>query len=652
MRTGPFPCWLRTIAFPALAGGLALLLVGMHLFQASPFLGLASAILLLGLLLASCGAVLLLISPLSKRLGDWLTRIAAWLDVSLWQILLIPLGLGFSIASRAASGDGPSVHSPLAAPFWLAGILLVYLGTRSPSQGASRIRISPRELGFLLLLACIAFLIRAWRVESMPYVLSGDEGSAGLTAWEFLDGQRDNLLGLSWFSFPSLYFWLLSRAQVLLGRTVLAIRLPSALAGALTIPATYWLAREMLGRRTAWMAALWLTTFHHHVFFSRVAYNNIFDGLFLALSAAALYRGWRLNQRLFFQIAGLAVGASLFFYTTSRLIPILLAVWCLSLRRIQTDPASRLPGLASGALMTGATAMPLMLLYAHHPASLLFTASRVSMLVPGWLGPAAEALGTTPLGLILEQTWITLLGLGVAALQGIYYDPGAPLLFGISLPLVLLGLAMALIRPSAPARLLPLLSLAATLVVGGLSIQAPNAQRMLLLPPMLSVLLILPMETGLSWAESSRPSLSKAAMFATGLLVLLAAAENARHLFLDYFPREEYGSLNGEVTQAMIEILAEEGPGTQIHFIGGERMAFNSIPSLPYLLPGVRGADLEAPYRIPKASRSSASPRIFFILPEQSQAIQAIPHLYPGGQLRAGYNRHGRLLFYQYRWQP
>jgi len=212
---------------------------------------------------------------------------------------------------------------------------------------------------------------------------------------------------------------------VLLGRTVLAIRLPSAIAGALTIPATYWLVREMLGRRAAWMAALWLTAFHQHVFFSRVAYNNIFDGLFLALSAAALYRGWRQNRRIFFQLAGLAVGVSLFFYTTSRLIPILLALWCLSLRRIQADSHSRL--------------------YAHHPDSLLFTASRVSMLVPGWLGPAAEALGTTPLGLILEQTWITLLGLGVAALQGVYYDPGVPMLFGISLPLILLGLAMALI---------------------------------------------------------------------------------------------------------------------------------------------------------------------------------------------------------------
>jgi len=643
---------IRSMATPPLAGALALVLTAMHLLRASPFLALNLSLLFLGLLLAAWGALLLVQSSLSIHLRALLSRLADWWEIAPAQAPLIALGLGLAAASRAASGDGPSVHSPLATPLWLAGILLVYLGTRSPSQGASRVRISPGELGLLLLLTCIAFLIRAWRVESMPYVLSGDEGSAGLTAWEFLDGQRDNFLGLGWFSFPSLYFWLLSRAQVLLGRTVLAIRLPSAIAGALTIPATYWLVREMLGRRAAWMAALWLTAFHQHVFFSRVAYNNIFDGLFLALSAAALYRGWRQNRRIFFQLAGLAVGVSLFFYTTSRLIPILLALWCLSLRRIQADSHSRLPGLTSAALMAGATAMPLLMLYAHHPDSLLFTASRVSMLVPGWLGPAAEALGTTPLGLILEQTWITLLGLGVAALQGVYYDPGVPMLFGISLPLILLGLAMALIRPSAPARLLPLLSLAATLVVGGLSIQAPNAQRMLLLPPMLSVLLILPLEAGLRWVEVSRPSLSKATMFATGLLVLLAAGENARHLFLDYFPREEYGSLNGEVTQAMIEILAEEGPGTQIYFIGGERMAFDSIPSLPYLLPGVRGTDLEAPYRIPKASHSSASPRIFFILPEQSQAIQAIPRLYPGGQLRAGYNRHGRLLFYQYLWQP
>jgi len=132
---------IRSMATPPLAGALALVLTAMHLLRASPFLALNLSLLFLGLLLAAWGALIVMQSPLSARLRALLSRLAGWWEIAPAQVPLIALGLGLAAASRAASGDGPSVHSPLAAPFWLAGILLVYLGTRGSSRGVRRARV-------------------------------------------------------------------------------------------------------------------------------------------------------------------------------------------------------------------------------------------------------------------------------------------------------------------------------------------------------------------------------------------------------------------------------------------------------------------------------------------------------------------------------
>jgi hypothetical protein len=293
--------------------------------------------------------------------------------------------------------------------------------------------------------------------------------------------------------------------------------------------------------------------------------------------------------------------------------------------------------------------MPLMLLYVAHPGEVLFTASRVSMLVPGWIEPAAAALGTTPFGLILEQIWVTALGLSAAELQGVYYGSGVPLLFGLSTPLFYLGLLYCILHLRDPRYNLPLLALALTLLVGGLSIQAPNAQRMLLLPPILAMAVTLPLNQAVEWIAARAVRLKPAAVVIAAGLVLVMGAQNLDHLFGRYFRQDQYGSLNGEVTMEMVNVLKEVPSRQPVYFIGGERMGFYSIPSLPYLLPDVRGIDLEYPYALPENEDSPDLQYWIFVLPEQTQALELIHERYSPADLSARYNRQGRLLFYLYR---
>ena len=570
--------------------------------------------------------------------------LADYLEVRSLQVILILLGLLASLSAWLAAGSGPMMRSRLAIPLWIAGILLTTLGCWKRDAKKPSTPWTGWELFGVLILFLISFVIRAVNVSTQPFVLSGDEGSAGLVGWEFVNGSRDNVLSLGWFSFPSLYFWLISLSQSIFGRSIEAIRWVSALGGALGVVALYWSARALFGRWIAFWAAVWLSTFHVHVFFSRVAYNNIWDGVFFTILIGAIWIGWEEGRRSSFIWAGLALGLSQFFYSTSRFIPIILVLWMIILSLHKRPKRAQISGLLSTLIVAFGVALPLALLYLSDIESLFFTASRVSILVPEWTAEAAKALGTTPLGLVLEQAWITWLGLFIAELQGVYFNPGVPMLFGISAILAVLGIAICFRRIRDPRYDLPLITLLITLVIGGLSIQAPNAQRMLLLPPILALLVAFPLNEIAEWTKSRWPKTKVIVPFLLTVLILVSSVENANHLFLEYFPEETYGSVHGEVTFKMLEVLQEEGNDAKIYFIGGERMYFDSIPSLAYLNPDARGEDLAYPYDISHLDRNEK--RVFIVLPEFQEAITAIASSLEQATVRPRYNRHGKLLFY------
>ena len=632
--------------------GLFLLASGVYLLLVSPIRIPSYSVLLLGALLVGWNLTVRHNPGSMQRMRDVLLGVQSWLGLHDSRGNLLLLGMGLSIGSRAAAGDGAQVVSSLALPFWVGGIACTLLALRSTSPAGDPSKSMPRlEWLGLAGLTLAALLLRGWQIESMPHVLSGDEGSAGLTGMEFVNGLRNNPLGLGWFSFPALYFWLLSGLQLLFGRSIFAIRSLSALAGALAVPTTYWLLKGFFGRRAGWLGAVWLTCFHAQIFFSRIAYNNIFDSLMFTLIVAALWDGLKTNKRNSYLLAGLSLGLSQYFYTTAHVLPLLLIVWMILIAATGEGPRGMWSHLAAAGIVALTCFMPLLLLYLAHPDELFFTASRVSMLVPGWIEPAAAALGTTPLGLVLEQTWVTALGLSAAELQGVYYGSGAPLLFGLSVPFFYLGLLYCLWRIRDARFSLPLLTLGITFIIGGLSIQAPNAQRMLLLPPVLAMLVVLPLDRAAGWISARSRRLGAAAAVVAFGLVLAMSVQNLVQLFERYFPEEVYGSLNGEVTMEMVDILRDETPQWPVFFIGGDRMSFNSIPSLPYLLPDVVGLDLEYPYDLPVIEPGPGRELLFFILPGQSRAMDIIHERYAPGEESARYNRQGQLLFYLYRFE-
>lgn len=189
------------------------------------------------------------------------------------RIPFIVFGLLFSIAAAPLSNYGDRQAQLLASAAWVIGIVLAVLA--GWKRGQALPPIAWQTAAWITLLVVGAFLARGLSTGTVPAVLSGDEASVGLSALGFLEGKTGNLFGVGWHAFPSLYCFLQAVSISLLGMTTQALRLPSALAGALTVGAIYLMGRSMFGPRAGLLAACILMLSHVHIHYSRLGLNNV-----------------------------------------------------------------------------------------------------------------------------------------------------------------------------------------------------------------------------------------------------------------------------------------------------------------------------------------------------------------------------------------
>lgn len=126
--------------------------------------------------------------------------------------------------------------------------------------------------GILLL----AFVLRFYKLDSYP-ALNADEASIGYNAYSLLATGKDEHLN-SWpihfQSFndykPGLYFYLVMPFVKVLGLSELAVRIPGAFMGFLSVLILFLLVKELkLGKYTSYLSALFLTISPWHIHFSR-----------------------------------------------------------------------------------------------------------------------------------------------------------------------------------------------------------------------------------------------------------------------------------------------------------------------------------------------------------------------------------------------
>jgi hypothetical protein len=593
----------------------------------------------INLTLVICGLSLLLfglepgLARAGKRLPQpWAGALARWLGIRPIQVLLLGLGLLLTLASRSASGDLAWATYPWYWLLWIAGIALTvagcWIGPIRP-----RAAIHPLDLLAVTALAGIALAVRLPDVEYVPLILRGDEGAVGRSGIEFLQGLWDNVLVTGWYSFASLYFWIVSLSQRVLGNTATAIRVVSVLAGSGAVIATYAWARSMFGRQTAFLAAALLAMLDLHVLFSRIGLNNVFDTLTLAASMAALWAACRSGDRRATILLGLAVGFSPFFYASGRLVPVLVF---LTLVYLLSRPPHR-PGtaeLAIVALVALSVCLPLILFWIRYPEAWSAPLTRVAL---GLHGPVTPAL-------VAQQAGRTALGIVSLPMIG-FYDPGAPMLMPVQALLFLGGLVLSLARWRDPRSVTLLLGLAGTIASGALSRDAPASQRLLFAAPYCAILCALPLGELGALLRRRFPARAWHASAAIIILTLGLSTLSVSRLLFWALPRHAYWDSPAEIGTLAGRHLAGLPHPLQGYFLVDEWIDHTTLGQLRYLAGEVAWVDVREPIRRQEDIPALLPPAFVMALPSRYAELEFIQQVTPGSRIVEGIGDSGTAVY-------
>jgi 4-amino-4-deoxy-L-arabinose transferase-like glycosyltransferase len=611
-------------------------------------------------LISVSGMSVFLITALSLSRGEfpaWFCKpvhaISNWLHLTpsgfhlLWTAPILSL-----IAWLAARDGNLMLSAPVSITAWILSIIFLIA---SHWGGLKRIRFqdwSRFDTMAILILTTSSLVLRGIALSKIPWVLTGDEGSAGLSAVEFIDGRKNNIFGIGWYSFPAMFFAVQSLSIRIFGQTIFALRLPSMVAGALTVPALYFFTRLAFNRKIALMASAFLVTFHFHIHFSRIGLNNIWDGLFLVLFSGFLWWAWKSQEpekdgsNALFMLAGLTLGLGQYFYTSVRVAFAMLGFWILILA-IQKWSAfrKRFPGLVSFAFGTLVIAIPLVAYYIKNPFQFTAPFQRVSILGP-WLQQEITRTGASAWYILWSQFKLAALAFTHVNLRH-WYMPNHPMLLLIPSALFLLGVVLVIVRLKDPRYTWLTLWIVSAIAISALSESTPASQRLTFVAPAISLVVVLPLNAMTEWFSHLMHQHKLLPVLLPGLVLALAMGHDLYFYFGEYSGNQRFSDNNTETANAIADYLLGLDSVKRVYFCGPPRMGYYTHSTIPYLVPDVVGYDVPEPFQEPPTDVINV-PTVYIFLPERQDELELIEQSYPYGKVVVKNGRDQIQLFTAY----
>ncbi|HXV43414.1 MAG TPA: glycosyltransferase family 39 protein, partial [Anaerolineae bacterium] len=259
----------------------------------------------------------------------------------------------------------------------------------------------------LLAILLLAFALRVIAIDHIPPGLSHDEAYNGVTAMQVLEGQRSIFFEINKGIEP-LIIYLEALAFSAFGIGPVPMRLVNIICGMLTVALIYPLAARLFNRRLALLAMAGLAVSFWAIFTSRLALRAVTLPPLLMLTLYFLWRGLETRVRgqgsgvnapspiptlIFFSLAGLAAGITMYTYLSSRFVPLLMgAIFGYQLWRRQITRWHWL-GLLLLGLTWAIILAPLANYFWEHAASFTERSSQVSTIpyaLNGDFGPLAR----------------------------------------------------------------------------------------------------------------------------------------------------------------------------------------------------------------------------------------------------------------------
>lgn len=547
-------------------------------------------------------------------------------------------GSALAVAALHARGDlGPGSAYWGIFALWSGSACAATLAFAVPGTwlepGGLRAWLAARRapLGDAAALLAAALAVRLLALGTVPSIVIGDEGVFGNAARWMAQGGTGHMFGTLWAN-ATLYVVPHALLERLIGPSALALRLPTAIGGALAAPATYALGRAFFGRRVGLVAGALMAVNHLHVHLSRDGLGHGLDATLAAVAIWGLASGVLRRSTGRAAVGGLALGLAQYGYVGARLIDLIAAAWVAwmaataALAAIRHPKGSRMGRLADGlplasvatALVVAlATAGPMIRWALVRPGDYL---SRLGAEGLVQSGAAANRLAQmSPLALTAHQVLDAALAFGSAPATAFYFSRFAALDV-VTTALLALGVVIALRRPAEPR-----LAYLGLHLVGGIATLAlaRNASVSLyrvsgILPAAL-VLAALALWTLLDALFGRRPA---AARRTAGLLVAGVCAFHLGVYWRGFAPGCDYWDPLTAMASRVGSITAQDAPAGAVFVLGRPDLRIGDFESAQYLAdrevwrlagPGDGGSVTELPLGaiIPKPDDHTAGMVLF-----------------------------------------
>jgi Dolichyl-phosphate-mannose-protein mannosyltransferase len=575
----------------------------------------------------------------------YVEKIYSWVKKSKLQILLIFFALAFSITTSYTAGFSMIMKVPvLPILLWLFSITcMIWVGCKSfkPNKGI--------VLSCIFWFCLFTVLALPWRVidtAHIPVSLSGDEGSAGVYALNFLTGRVNNLFSMGWNSFPAMFSLFQAGSIALFGQTIPGLRILSGLIGSVSVGAVYLLGRALFDHKIGLYAAICMIGFHYQIHFSRIALNNICDGLSFCLVVATFWLSWKRKNRFFFTISGLLAGFSVYFYETSKILILLIFLWMFFLAASDWQRfKSCVPNFIIFAFSFFIVAFPLIRFYLGHYNEFVAHMHRL-IFADNKLQGMMAASGISTLWLLIKQTAIGFGGFIWVPLK-FFYEPGTALLTPLEAVVFCLGVFFSILFIKDPRAKLCLI----WIILFGLLISftdyAPAAQRYIGVAPLCMVVVGLGLRSLEVWLTRKRIFKRKKSKSVILFFAISLCWIDIIFYFGVYYFTSNYGTDYAIIDTTLAENLNKIKGEKNVYYYGTPKLDDDKFQILLFLAPDAKEYDIDENLLNTALPGSSETPKVFVIL-DPKMDLTDLQNKYPGGTLLTGTDSIGRFLFWQY----
>lgn len=607
---------------------LALLAVGLMVLAGNRFSpGADNSRLEAGLIYLALGIAAVGVIPRSIA-QEWREIRAHLRDQSNW----ILFGLGVLILWVVAEANGQIIGLGLVDDlshddqfvYWCVGLVLVIAGLGGV-QWLKSIRLK-RDMAWewvtVIIILLLGFAIRLWELENAVHKFI-DELNFGSVVLYFEGDDNIKLLHPSIRGFPALYAYWQHWGVGAYGRDLFTLRIVSVVIGTLTLPAVYWLGRELFDKYTGLIAAALLAAFPPHIQYSRLGLNNIADPLFGVLALAAMSHAVKSQKRRDYAISGVCLGLTHYFYEGGKLLytPLMVTWIILGLVLWRQRPSLQGLGIALLAFVVVAAPIYYTLEGIHAPLTPRMDEVRRATDQERTVDEAPSrdlfiARLKTAFRVYTHQP----------EEPNFYFGGEHALVLGTLIPLGLLGLAHTIWRVGSPAFVLVIWLVSTSVGNSFLNAPAISARYVVVFPALALLIAVGIRETGTRIWPKKLPAYSQGIVVA-GLVTALCIYQ------VDFFMGPQLTYFNQQVRNKQKDgedalFRARKLPlGTHIYIIGDDIIDYGYAQGIMiYLRPGMT-VEILAPDQLTwlyLEAMTKLENAAFFVIPEDTRTIDRI----------------------------